>query len=164
MTWKSVSGASAYVIYQKAGSGGYKKAATVEGTSYIAKGLKTGTTYGYYVQAAGQNGLAGRYSAKVSAKPALGKVTSVKATAGSKKVSLGWKKVTGASGYVVYRAAKKSGTYKAVKTITSAKTVKFVNKSLSKGKTYYYKVRAYRIVDKKKVYGPFSAVKAAKVK
>ena len=51
-----------------------------------------------------------------------------------------------------------------MKTIKSGKTVKFVNKKLKKGKKYYFKVRAYRTVSGKKVYGSYSAVKAAKAK
>lgn len=90
------------------------------------------------------------------------KITSARNIKGKKAV-LKWKKVKDADGYVVYRATKKNGKYKAVKTIKSAKTVKFTNSKLKKGKTYYYKVQAYKVIDKKKVMGRFCAVKKVKI-
>ncbi|MEI3502277.1 MAG: fibronectin type III domain-containing protein [Anaerovoracaceae bacterium] len=82
--------------------------------------------------------------------------------AGKKSAAVSWKKVSGANGYVVYRSTKSKSGFKAVKTITKGSTVKYTNKSLKKGKTYYYKVRAYRTVNKKRVYSSYT--KALKVK
>lgn len=104
----------------------------------------------------------GAYSAGVSAKPVPATPTITVANAGSRKIKISWKKITGASGYEVYRATSKSGSYSKVKTVTSGSTVSYTNTGLSKGKTYYYKVRAYRTVSGKKVYGNYSAVKYAK--
>ncbi|MFR9098629.1 MAG: hypothetical protein ACLVI9_01965 [Anaerostipes hadrus] len=42
------------------------------------------------------------------------------------------------------------------------KTVKYTNKKLKKGKTYFYKVRAYKTVERK-VYGSYS-YKSVKVR
>ena len=96
-------------------------------------------------------------------KPVPGK-TSVKLSAGKKKITVKWKKVSGASGYVIMRSAKKSSGYKMVKTVRKGSAVSFTNKKLKKGKKYFYKVRAYRNVDGKKVYGAYSAVRSAKAK
>ena len=96
------------------------------------------------------------YKAKV-------KLNSVKNTKGRKAV-LKWKKVKNADGYVVYRATKKNGKYAAVKTINKGKKVTFTNKNLKKGKTYYYKIKAYKKVNGKKALGQFSAVKSVKIK
>ena len=82
-------------------------------------------------------------------------------TAGKKCATVKWSKVSGATGYKVYRATKKSGKYTCVKTV---KTTSYKNTKLTKGKTYYYKVRAYRTVNKKAVYGGYSKVKSVKVK
>lgn len=96
-------------------------------------------------------------------KPA--KVTGVKAKNTAKKTAtVSWKKVKGASGYVVYRATKKNGKYKAVKTISKGSTVKYVNKKLTKKKTYYYKVRAFKKSGKKVVYGAYSNKVSVKIK
>ena len=95
-------------------------------------------------------------------KPA--KVKKVTAKAKKRTAVISWKKVKGASGYEVYRSTKKNGKYAAVKTINKGKTVTFTNKNLKKGKTYYYKVRAYKVVSGKKVYGKFSTIKKIKFK
>ena len=77
------------------------------------------------------------------------------------KVTLKWKKVTGAVGYVVYMKTN-SGKYKLVKTIKKAKTVKCVLK-LKKGKKYSFKVRAYKLNEGNKVYGTYSKIKKVKM-
>lgn len=97
-------------------------------------------------------------------KPGKAVISSVK---NSKEGSLSvtWKAVKGAGGYKVYRASSKNGTYKSVKTVKSAKTLTYTNTKLSKGRTYYYKVRAYKKgSDGKTVYGDYSKIKSLKVK
>ena len=42
--------------------------------------------------------------------------------------------------------------------------VKYTDKKVSSKRTYYYRVRAYRVVNGKKMYGSYSSVKAAKIK
>ncbi len=59
---------------------------------------------------------------------------------GSTSVKLGWKAPYGASSYKVYRATSKKGTYKCVKTTSM---LYCTDKSLKKGKTYYYRIKAY---------------------
>lgn len=88
----------------------------------------------------------------------------LKLTAGKRQVTVRWSRVSGATGYVIYRSTKKSSGFRAVKTIGKGSTVKYVNKKLKKGKRYYYKVRAYRTMEGKKVYGKYSAVKSTKAK
>lgn len=90
-------------------------------------------------------------------KPALTAVNVSK-----RAVKLTWKKISGAKGVYVYRATKKSGKYKRIARFTSRQ--QYTNKNRLKGKTYYYKIRAYKVVKGKKVYGPYSAVKAVKIK
>ena len=80
------------------------------------------------------------------------------------KATVSWKKVSKANGYEIYRANKKAGKYKKIKTIKKAKTVKFTDKKLKKGKKYFYKVRTYKTVDGKKVYGKWSSVAKIKAK
>ena len=80
-----------------------------------------------------------------------------------REVKLSWKKAKNADGYVVYMKSGK-GKYKAVKTITNGKTVSYTRKNLKRGKTYYFKVRAYRKVNGQKVYGNYSGAKKVKIK
>lgn len=77
-------------------------------------------------------------------------IVSKKAT---QKVS--WKKVKGADGYLIYASKCSEGDdirkLQLIKTISSAKVTSYVNKNLEKDTWYKYEVRAYRIVDGKKV-------------
>ena len=76
------------------------------------------------------------------------------------KIRISWNAVPGAQKYQVYLYdyAKK----KYVLRLTKHSNVKSVlHRGLKKGKTYWYKVRAYRIVDGKRVYSSFSAAKKA---
>ena len=81
----------------------------------------------------------------------------------AKKASVVLKKVKGAKGYQVKISTSKKFKSKATKTITTAK-VKFVVKKLKANKKYYVKARAYKVVNKAKVYGKWSAVKQVKNK
>lgn len=76
-------------------------------------------------------------------------------------VSLDWKNVKGAKGYVVYRSTSKTGTYKKVATVTKSF---YKNKKLKAGKSYYYKVRAYKKVNGKTKYSKYSYVDKATTK
>lgn len=162
ISWKIVSGATGYEVYQyNSKTKKYSKVATVKGTSYTKTGLTTGNSYTFKVRAyttkSGKTAY-GSYSKAVSAKPALSKVTGVKVkNSSSKAAKVTWKKVSGASGYEIVRATKSNGKFKKVKTITKGSTVTYTNKKLIKKKKYYYKVRAYRKVGKKKVYSSYSS-------
>lgn len=79
--------------------------------------------------------------------------------AGITKAKLTWDKVPYASGYQIYRATSSNGTYKRIKTIEGNKTFTHTAGSLVNGNTYYFKVRAYRIVDGTKYYGEYSTVR-----
>lgn len=97
---------------------------------------------------------------KAPAKP-----KSVTLTAGKKKVTIKWKKVTGATGYEIYRATSKNGKYTKIATIKKASTVKYVDKkSLKSKKKYFYKVRAYTKVGSQKKYSGYTTPKSVKVK
>lgn len=100
-------------------------------------------------------------SAPVS-KPAAVKKFAAKAAKG--KVTLTWKKLASVKGYVIERSLKKNKGFKVVKTITKKTTSKFIDKKVKKGKTYYYRIKAYKLNGKKKVYGKYSKVIKVKVK
>lgn len=91
-----------------------------------------------------------------------GTVLKASAVATAKGIKVSWKR-TGSKvdGYQVYRAAKKGGKY--TKIVTSHK-LSALNKSVKKGKTYYYKVRGYKDIDGKTVYTKWSNVITKKAK
>lgn len=70
-----------------------------------------------------------------------------------------WKKVSGASGYVVYMSTTKSKGYSKVATTTKAS---YTTSKVKKNKTYYFKVKAYKTVDGKKVYSSYSKAVSGK--
>lgn len=88
----------------------------------------------------------------------------LKAKAGKRYVKLSWTALTdNTTGYRVYRKTK-GGKYAKVKTITKASTASWTNKGLKKGKTYYYKVRAYKSITSGELWGTSSNTAKAKVK
>ena len=84
------------------------------------------------------------------------KKTSTKTT--KKKVKLTYNKVKGAGGYQIVYAQNKKFKKKVAK---NTKKTKFTFKRKGKG-AYYLKVRAYKKVNKKYVYGKYSKVKKIK--
>jgi len=70
-----------------------------------------------------------------------------------------WSRAAGGSGYQIYRATSRYGTYTKVKTTTA---YSYTNTGLVCGKTYYYKVRAYRKTASGTKYGSYTSVNAAK--
>lgn len=164
VTWSGVSGAKGYEVYRAAKkNGSYEKIKTLTASarSFTDTGRSTGTTYYYKVLAyktVGTTNYRGAYSSIVSAAPVPAKVTGVKASrGGSKKIKVTWKRTSGASGYTVVRSTKKTSGYKTVKIIKSGSTVKYTTGTLKKGKRYYFKVRAYRTVKGKPIYGSDSS-------
>ena len=163
LSWNLIDGATRYVIYRKEGTKSYKKVLTL-GTNvntYTSSILKP-NTYSYIVKPARYDSISRVYGDQSNAvsevttftKPVI---TLTKKSSSSIKVS--WKKVDAASYYEVYRKVG-SGAYKKLKNVS---TTSYESKSLSKGKTYTYKVRAYTTVDGKKVYSTYSTAKSMKL-
>lgn len=76
-------------------------------------------------------------------------------------VEVSWKRVKGVKGYIIYYSDQKNGKYKQVRKTTKTK-VHFSN--LKQGKTYYYKVKAYRTAAGQPVYGKYSKVVKRQIK
>ena len=158
-SWKARGNVQSYELYCTT----TKKTYSATGTTYTVSNIEPGKVMTFKVRAKLWNGSYSNYSAAVKVKTTL-KAPKASAKAGKKKITVSWKKIAGANGYVVYRATKKKGTYKVVKTMKKPATVTFTNNKLKKGKTYYYKVKAYRTVNGKKVYSAFSNIVSKKVK
>lgn len=169
--WNNKVNAKTYTVYRSTVGKSFVKVKTIDvskvnydygynTTFYKERGLTTNKAYYYKVTATLLDGTttAEATASKVRPVPASAKVSTA---AGSRKITVKWGKVTGAGGYCVYRATSKNGSYKKVKTMTCTK---FVNTKLKKGKTYYYKVKAYRTVSGKKVFGGWSNISYKKVK
>ncbi len=76
-----------------------------------------------------------------------------------KSIKVTWSKVSGASGYGVYRKTS-DGSWKLIKTITSGSTVSYTDSSVTAGVKYYYRVRAYKTSGSSKIWGSYSSSKS----
>ena len=151
LKWKKVSGASGYEVYSYSKKK-YKKIAAVTKLKYTKSKLSAGTSYIYAVRAYKKVGKVKKYSkysklVKVSTKPKKPGGLYIKDSTYA-SFTVGWSKVSGATGYTVYYSTDsslKSGV-KTAETSTNSIRIKNLNDNTS----YYYNVQAYRIYNKKK--------------
>lgn len=171
ISWKADQKATAgYRIYIKGGS--FKKftkvADTKKGvTSYTIKKannkkLAAGTQYELKIVSLKKSG---KKTAELSAQKlkavtvtAAPKFTSAARSKNGKNITLKWKKVSGASGYEIQMSTKAKSGFKKL-TTAKAKATSYTRKSLSKSKTYYFRMRTYKTINGKKFYSSWSAVK-----
>lgn len=161
--WTPVSNAKNYTLYKKTGSGKYKKLKTLNAnsSSYQDKKVAVGTTYQYKVQATLKTaGASSLTSNTVKVRPALSR-PNLSLKTDRDKQTLFWKKVSGASGYILYQQTGK-GKFKKIKTF-SAKITRYTLRT-KKGVTYSYKLVPYRTVNKKAKTGTASLIKTGKAK
>ncbi len=163
LSWNAVAGATGYVVYRSASaSSGYARIKVTKELSLTDTGRTTGTKYYYKVRAyrtAGGTDYYGSPSAAVSAVPLPGVPGSFKAEAqAGLSVKLSWSAVPGATGYVLYRKSSLTNAYSRLKVLTGTSWTD--KDGLVKGRTYSYKVRAYRTVSGKNYYGALSPAKS----
>ncbi len=84
-------------------------------------------------------------------------------TAGKKSFTIKFNKDTSASGYQVKYSTNSKFSPATTKAVTSNKTSSYTAKSL-KGKKYYIRVRSYKTINGKNVYGAWSTTKTITVK
>ena len=123
------------------------------------------TEQAYYALAFFYKYVPAQVSAPSLTKAASGKlkISWKKAAIGTDYVTLKSGKTADVSGYQIVCATNKSFTKGKVTKTVSAKTLSKTITGLTKGKTYYVKVRAYKTVNGKKIYGLYSSVKSKKV-
>ena len=163
VTWESVVGATGYQVCRATSwDGEYTALGSVTETSRTCPGLKAGTVYYFkvraYIEANGKRTY-GKYSSygytsyakTLPAAPSALKI-SAKATT---SLTVAWNEVNGANGYEVYRATSSNGTYSRLGEVT---TTSRKCPGLTSGKKYFFKVRAYVLVNGTKYYGQYSSV------
>lgn len=124
---------------------GMKKTAAV-----IMAAMLMGT--GAVVPAAEDMGIFSQ-TAIVAEAASVGKVTGLKSkTLSNSEIQLSWSKVSGASGYTVYM--RKNGKYNK---LGDCKGTSYTVKNLPNATRENFKVRAYKTIKGKKVYGEYSA-------
>ncbi|MCD8096164.1 MAG: fibronectin type III domain-containing protein [Ruminococcus sp.] len=171
ITWKKSSSATGYRIYRyNSSTKKWVKITTIKNnstTSYKDTGLKAGTTYKYkvkaYVKISGTN-YWGTASSTITTSTKPAKVTIKSASKSKTAVRLNWKKVTGATGYKIQRYNSSTKKWVTIKTISSGSTLTYRNSGLKSGTVYKYRIRAYRKVNGKTLFGAYSATKKVTTK
>ncbi len=148
LSWKKTAAAQGYQIYRADSyNGKYSKVRTISKGSSLSctdTGLTPNKTYFYKVRAYSTVNKTTKYSKFSSIacitprleEPEIKSVTKIS----TDKVKISWKKADNAQGYRLYRATSQKGPYKPVGNTSGSS---YTDTGLSKGKTYYYKVRAY---------------------
>lgn len=139
LTWNEVEGAETYKIYRAKKGQAYNLIQTQQGTSYTNEKLKTGSKY-YYKITAVKGDYESGYSNTVSLYAAAKSVTKLKASSNEyNKITLTWKKSSGATKYIIYRSTNQTSGFKEIKTLS---TTNYTNK-VKTGIPYYYKIVSY---------------------
>jgi len=95
----------------------------------------------------------------------VAKVKKLKVKKKSKtSIKINWKRIRKVNGYQIAIKMGKKGKFKKIKLIKKNKKTSFVKKKLKRGKKYYVKVRAYKLVNGKRVYGKYSAIKKIRLR
>ena len=76
----------------------------------------------------------------------------------SSSVRVSWNNISGESGYQIARSKSSTKNFKIVKRVS--KNYKSTKIKTPRYKKYYYKVRAYKTVNGKRIYGPWSSGKS----
>ena len=151
VSWSTAANATGYTVYSstyntktKKWSGWTNRGTTkANATSWTDTKAKSGTKYRYTVKAM-NNKVASAYNKNGVATLFLSQPT-VKIANNASGVKVAWNKITGATGYTIYRAEYKNGkwsSWKNMGTIKKNATVSWVDKSAKSGTTYRYTVRA----------------------
>lgn len=140
LRWNKVPGAKKYEIFCMDSMGKEWKSLGIKGgTSFTHKKLVTGATYYYQIRPV-RDSFYGNYSNGVSSTTILGDISKLKVKAtGVDKMKLTWRKVKGATQYVILRAESIDGAYEVVGHSNKASYTDF---GLKSGTTYFYKVYA----------------------
>ena len=170
LSWEMIPDADGYILYRKAeGAKNYQKIYTAESgesSSYIDTGRTCGRTYCYKLKAYREDA-DGKVYAKVSqvkkahARPRKPVITSLfEKKERFAELELRWEPVRGASGYQI--AVREIGTKKWYTKNTDIFTVYrstdgYAHIGCSTDYAYEFKVRAYKVIRGKRIYGLYSA-------
>ena len=141
--WSQVTGATGYIVYRKGAGKGWGRIADIKSgstVSYTDTTAASGTTYTYTVRAYNGSTMGDWHSAKSLMR--LSDTTVSGASNITYGVQVKWSRVTGATGYIVYRKGAGKG-WGRIADIKSGSTVSYTDTTAASGTTYTYTVRAY---------------------
>ena len=148
VTWSKVSGAKNYAIYRAEYTNGTWSDWTQinvvgEVTSYVDTTVKNGVKYVYTVLAVNGESVS---PYKASSEMFYLAAPTVKIANASNGIKVSWSKVSGATGYTVYRSQYQNGKWSGWKNMGTAKSDKssWTDKSVKTGVQYKYTVRTVK--------------------
>lgn len=157
LSWNALDYGFAFDVYKVDTKGKYRLLGRTSEPEYVDSKLTCGNEYTYVVKPvfvlANGSKLVELESQPVVGIPMLDSVVLLKAEKGRKNsIALSWNPVNGADGYVIYRSNSKNGEYKSVFTTADPAVTTHTNTGLVCEKGYYYKVKAYKIVNGKQLF------------
>lgn len=156
LSWKKVKGAKKYEVYIKKSSGSWTKRSETQKTTLKVTKLGAGEVCYFKLKAVCESNKSTFSEVlKTAAAPASPQVKAKSEKAGQLTVS--WKGVRGADGYIVYYSSDRSFKNGVKKKTVRDSVKKLTLKSLEEGKNCYIKVRAYKTVNGKKLLSPGTA-------
>ena len=164
LKWAGVKGASGYKVYlYDSSSAEYKEVADTAKLQRKITGLKTGTKYKFAVRAYGKKSDGKTYLGVGKTISVITKLNTpgIALKASGKTVTVTWNKISGATNYQLWYSTKENSDYKK---LTDTTKLTISKSGLTSGKTYYFKVRAYKRVGDTIVYSAFSKVVSVKIK
>ncbi len=172
LSWKKKK-VNRYTIYRakmtSKGYTGYKKIATISGSksSYVDKKAKKNTYYQYTVKAYKKSGKSYKLTYDGEAFLYTGwrapdweeyAICDANVTTSQIPLSFCIYDSMKIAGYEIYRRVLDTGSYKKIATIKTSKTsCSYIDKKVSAGTSYQYKIRTYHMSGKKKKYSAFSS-------
>ena len=166
LTWSKATGATGYRVYREDTSGKtlIKKLSGGSTLTYTDTTANTnGKKYRFYIYATAGTGMSTLSKSRATyrlTKPAVSSVTNSAAS----KMTVKWGKNSTATGYSIqYSLSSSFASGNKTVTVAGASTVSKVIASLTKGKTYYVRIRTYKTVDNVKFWSAWSAPKSVKI-
>ena len=146
VTWNAVSDAASYRVFRKTADSGWAALGNTTGTSYKDTTAQEKVTYTYTVRAVDSSGNLSDYD-KIGVSAAWTQSTAgytatpklVSAKAESNGIRVTWGKVSGATGYRIYRKTESTG-WKAL--ADTGNVDNYLDKSVASGTKYIYTVRS----------------------
>lgn len=159
VTWAKSEGATGYSVYYKKNSAkNYTLFGKTTKRNVSIANLADGIKYNFkivpYYTDDGVNYTSTQ--SKVSSVYTLKKLNKPKVSVNGQKVKVKWNNINGETGYQVSRTKTKTDTNVVLTKKTTSGTSATV--TAPKGTKYFYKVRAYKVVNNKKIFGPWSNV------
>ena len=164
VSWDEVKYANKYIVEYKPEGGSWSALSATSSKSKVVSKLKLGTNYYFRVKAVNNIG-SGSFCAKISKKALPPTPAAPSLTVKESGIKVSWNAKEWATGYKIYRATSKNGTYSLVKTINNGETASWTDKSVKENKGYYYKTVCF-VTKSKKTYdspkSPYSYIKFVK--